>query len=144
MTYSLYCAIAQIVNEEPLSGRETCYKINATLDPDSKTVIGEMEAYWVNKSSDIVPDIQLHLYMNAFKNNKSTYSQGRIPSSYDKKSDFGWIELKSFEDGKGNNLLGRFTYISPDDNNPDDQTVIKMIPEKPAKPGDTVFIKSKI
>lgn len=134
-------ATSQIVNKEPLSERQTYYKIDAKLDPESKTVTGEMKSYWVNKSTDIVPDIQLHLYMNAFKSNKTTFNKGASLNLADKKSDFGWIDLKSFEDEQGNDLLELMTYISPDDNNPDDQTVIKIIPKKPAKPGDTVFIK---
>ena len=132
---------SQIVNKEPLSTRQTYYRIDAKLDPEAKTVTGTMEAYWVNKSTDIVPDIQLHLYMNAFKSNKTTFNKGASLSLTDKKTDFGWINLISFEDGQGNDLLGRMTYISPDDNNPDDETVIRIVPEKPAKPGDTVFIK---
>lgn len=134
-------ALTQIINKEPLSSRQTYYRIDAKLDAELKTVNGEMEAYWVNKSTDIVPDIRLHLYMNAFKNNKSTFNKGAGLNLADKKIDFGWIDINSFEDGNGNDLLGRMTFISPDDNNPDDQTVIEIIPEKPAKPGDTVFIK---
>ena len=141
--FIMQSAGSQIVNKEALSQRQTYYKINATLDPETKTVTGDMEAYWVNKSTDIVPDIQLHLYMNAFKNNKSTFSKGGGLSQAEKKSDYGWIEMKSFEDGKGNNLMDHFSYISPDDNNPDDQTVIKVNPVKPSNPGDTVFIKIK-
>ncbi len=131
----------QIVNKEPLSARQTYYKIDAKLNPETKVVTGEMEAYWVNKSTDIVPDIQLHLYMNAFKNNRSTFNKGAGINLTDKKMDFGWVDIRSFTDGKGNDLLGRMTYISPDDNNADDQTVIKIVTDEPAKPGDTVFIK---
>jgi hypothetical protein len=134
-------ALSQIVNKEPLSTRQTYYKIDARLDPDSKIVTGEMDAYWVNKSNDFVPDIRLHLYMNAFKSNKTTFNKGAGMNLADKKEDFGWIDLKRFEDGDGNNLLVRMNYISPDDNNPDDQTVIQIVMEKPTVPGDTVFIK---
>ena len=134
-------ALSQIVNKEPLSARQTYYKIDVRLDPDSKIVTGEMDAYWVNKSNDFVPDIRLHLYMNAFKSNKTTFNKGAGMNLAGKKEDFGWIDLKRFEDGDGTDLLGRMTYISPDDNNPDDQTVIQIVMEKPAKPGDTVFIK---
>lgn len=134
-------AVPQIINKGPLSERQTYYKIDARLNPDSKTVSCEMEAYWVNKSGDLVPDMQLHLYMNAFKNNKTTFNKGLDMSQADNKNDFGWIEIKSFTDGKGNNLLDRMSFISPDDNNRDDQSVIRIVPENPAKPGDTLFIK---
>jgi hypothetical protein len=132
---------AQIVNKEPLSPRQTYYKIDARLSPDTKIISGVMEAFWVNKSNDNVPDIQLHLYMNAFKNSMTTFNKGSDINLAGKKSDWGWIDLKSFTDSKGKDLLARMTFIRPDDNNPDDQTVIRVVPENPAKPGDTVFIK---
>ena len=136
LSLSLIClllthyAFSQIVINEPLSSRQTYYRIDARLDPDEKTVTAKMEAYWVNKSSDIVPDIRLHLYMNAFKTSRTTFNKGVSMNSADNKIDFGWIDLTSFEDGQGNDLTGRMTFISPDDNNPDDQTVIKIITER--------------
>lgn len=45
-----------------------------------------------------------------------------------------------FSDRKGTNLLGRMEYISPDDGNPYDKTVIRVSLPEPAKPGDTVFV----
>ncbi len=58
---------SQVINKEPLSIRQTGYNIDTKLDPSTKTVTGIMKAFWINKSTDIVTDIQLHLYMNAFK-----------------------------------------------------------------------------
>jgi len=138
---SVTSAISQIINKEPLSLRQTCYKIDAKLDPATKIVTGYMEAYWVNKSSDLVPDIQLHMYMNAFRSNKTTFYTEGGGSPGSKKSDFGWIELKSFTDRTDTDLLGSMQYISPDDGNADDQTVLKVILPQAVKPNDTVFIK---
>jgi hypothetical protein len=47
-----------------MSIRQTYYKIDA-LTP-SEELLGKMETYWVNKS-DVVPGVQMHLYMNAFR-----------------------------------------------------------------------------
>jgi len=134
-------ANGQIINKTPLSIRQTGYKIDAKLDPSLKTVSGNMEAFWVNKSTDIVPDIQLHLYMNAFKSKNSTLyreSGGRLDY---KDSDNGWIDIKSFTCGDGTDLIPRMQFISPDDGNLSDQTVLKVMLPEPALPGDTVFIK---
>lgn len=133
--------VSQIINKEPLSARQTYYNIDSKLDPETKTITGHMEAYWVNMSDNVVPDIQLHMYMNAFRSNKSTlYTEsGGSPGS--KKSDYGWIEIKSFSDGNGTDLIGKMQFISPDDSNLQDQTVLKVLLQEAAKPGDTVFIK---
>lgn len=132
---------SQIINKEPLSARQTYYKIDAKLDISSKTVEGKMEAYWVNKSTDIVPDVQLHLYLNAFRSIKSTFIKetGRIPAI--KESDFGWIDIKYLTDRDGKDLIPVMQYINPDDDNNEDMTVLKINLPEAAKPGDTVFLK---
>lgn len=135
---SLSC---QIINPRPLSARITGYKIDAELNTVAKTVTGYMEAFWVNTSGDIIPDIQLHMYMNAFRSNKSTLNKESGGSPGSKEIDFGWIEIKSMTDKKGNDLKSRMKYISPDDNNPDDMTVLDVPLAVPARPGDTVVIK---
>lgn len=130
----------QIVNKNPLSERITGYKIDASLDPVAKTVKGQMTAYWVNKSADAVPDIRMHLYMNAFRNNRTTFYKEAGGSPGKKETDPGWIEIYSFTDVKNRDLLPSMQYVSPDDDNPDDMTVIRVILPEPALPGDTVFV----
>jgi hypothetical protein len=135
---------SQIVNPKPLSQRLTGYKLDATLDPIAKTVTGMMEAFWVNPSTDNVPDIQLHMYLNAFRSNKTTFymeSGGESPGT--KEIDFGWISIESMTDRRGNDLRASMKFISPDDNNSDDMTVLDVRLPEAAKPGDTVFIKVK-
>jgi hypothetical protein len=131
---------SQIINKVPLSPRITGYKIDATLDVVSKTVTAKMDAYWINDSDEPVPDIQLHLYMNAFRSSKTTVyrESGGSPGNDDK--DLGWIEIKSFKDDKGTDLLPLMQYISPDDGNVNDSTVLRIILPQAAMPGDTVFV----
>jgi hypothetical protein len=131
---------SQIINKKQLSSRQTGYEIEATLDPVTKKVTGSMKAFWVNKSTDIVPDIQLHMYMNAFKNSKSTLNQELHDYKKRKDSEYGSIDLKKFTDRHGRDLIPLMNFISPDDGNIFDQTVLKVILPEPAKPQDTVFI----
>jgi hypothetical protein len=132
---------AQIINKVPLSERTTGYKMDVKLDTDAKTVTGNMEAFWINRSSDTVPDIRMHLYMNAFRSNKTTFYKESGGSPGEKEMDLGWIEIMSMRDKNNIDLIPRLEYISPDDGNREDKTVARVILPEPAKPGDTIFVR---
>jgi hypothetical protein len=139
--FGLISIHGQIVNPKPLSERITGYKLEVELNTTEKTVNGEMDAFWVNTSKDIVPDIQLHMYLNAFRSNKSTLYKESGGSPGQEKMDCGWIDINSISDRKGNDLKQGMKFISPDDNNPDDMTVLTVPLAEAAGPGDTVFLK---
>lgn len=138
--YSSAYVFPQIVIQEPLSERITCYNIDAKLDPAAKTVTGKMDAFWVNNSNDIVDNIQLHLYMNAFRSSRSTFYQGT--SQVKDTTIYGRIDITSFSLADGTDLMPLIKYISPDDGNPFDSTVVKIDLPRAAAPGDTVSIKA--
>ncbi|MFP4488527.1 MAG: hypothetical protein ACLFN1_04410, partial [Bacteroidales bacterium] len=115
---SLSSAKGQVIFYEPLSERLTGYKMDVELDPEAKTVTGSMEAYWVNNSGSNVPDVQMHMYLNAFRSNKSTFyteSMGSPGSSVD---DYGWIEINNIVNSRGKDLKANMEFIQPDDGNP--------------------------
>src|SRR5664280_285039 len=131
---------SQVINKVPLSTRITGYTIDAKLNPATKSVEGTMEAFWVNQTTETVPDIQLHLYMNAFKSSRSTfYKEGGGTPGKDS-TDIGRVDIKSFSSKDGTDFLPLVRYIHPDDNNKSDSTVIDVMLPRPAKPGDTVAI----
>jgi hypothetical protein len=131
---------SQVINKEPLSPRITGYNIDVRLDTAAKTVWGTMKAFWVNPSSEAVPDIQLHMYMNAFRNRNSTLYNESGGSPGNKELDRGWVNISSFTDGNGTDLMPLIHYIQPDDANSADSTVLQIILPKAAGPGDTIFI----
>lgn len=133
----------QIINKEPLSPRNTGYKISATLDAGAKTVSGKMDAFWVNHSNDTVREVRIHLYMNAFSSKKSTFITEAGNERPISEADLGKIDMTSLADGNGNDLMPLMSFISPDDDNPDDRTVLKVDLPEPAMPGDTVFLKTE-
>jgi hypothetical protein len=151
MTYKIHLIIllwlasvtagSQIVLNHPLSARQTYYNMEVKLDTAGKIISGNMETYWVNKSSDKVPDVRLHLYLNAFKSNRTTFNREERSSIVSKEAGSGWINILSLSDRQGNDLLNKIRYISPDDGNRFDSTVISITLGKPANPGDTVFLK---
>jgi hypothetical protein len=134
-------ASAQIVNKSPLSQRITGYAMDVELDPASAVVTGTMDAWWVNTSTDIVPDVQLHMYLNAFRSNKSTFYIESKSSPGTEEKDPGWVEIKSMTGKSGIDLMPSMAYISPDDGNKEDMTVLRIVLPEPAKPGDTVKLK---
>lgn len=137
---SLVQGKSQIINKEPLSSRQTDYIISAELNPDTRMVTGTMKVFWVNSSPDIVPDIQLHLYMNAFKNKNTTLNRELGVRNLIKETEAGRIDILKLTDRSGKDLLPSMKFISPDDGNTSDQTVAEIPLPKPALPGDTVFI----
>jgi hypothetical protein len=140
LVFVVHAIHSQIINKVPLSERTTGYKIDVKLDTDAKTVSGNMEAFWVNRSSDTVPDIRMHLYMNAFRSNRTTLYRESGGSPGEKEKDLGWIGIRSFRDKNNVDLMPRMEYISPDDGNREDKTVVRVLLPEPAKPGDTIFV----
>jgi hypothetical protein len=78
--------------------------------------------------------------MNAFRNNKSTLNQELHEYRKRKDSEYGWIDIKSITDQRGKDLTPFMKFISPDDNNLFDQTVLRVLLPEPARPNDTVYV----
>lgn len=127
---------SQIVLKKSLSNRQTGYTIDAKLNPVEKTISGVMQAFWVNMSADPVPDVQLHLYLNAFRDRNSTFFKESGNLTFIPK-EAGWIEINSIFSNE-NDLSDQLQFISPDDGNTGDKTVIKIDLPEPCLPGDTV------
>ena len=61
-----------------------------------------METYWVNQSTDVVAEVKMHLFMNAFRSNKTTFSKESHETSEKKESERrGWIDVKNISDRNG-------------------------------------------
>jgi len=130
----------QIVVEAPLSDRLTGYDIDVVLDTEKHIVSGEMTAFWVNNSEQPVGEAMMHMYLNAFSSNKSSFnSDGRWSPSGEE--GWGWVKIRTMTDAKGNDLCGSMSYVSPDDGNTYDRTVLKVVLAEPVAPGDTLRLK---
>jgi hypothetical protein len=49
------------------------YRIKARLSTEEKIVYGEETLTWLNTGDVPATELQFHLYLNAFKNNRSTF-----------------------------------------------------------------------
>jgi len=129
------------------------YKIDVRLKLDDrqhpKHLEGREQLTWLNDSPDTISDLQFHLYLNAFKNEKSTFfreSGGELrddrfqPGQW---GQWGWIDVNEMKIVGGEDLTSKIEFIHPDDDNADDRTVIRVPLSKPIKPGEKLTLDIK-
>ena len=85
---------------------------------------------WRNISTITTPELQFHLYYNAWKNTNSTWMRerlhGRGTGLHDRpEADWAWIDITAVRllnagDALPIDLMTKTRYIAPDDDNPDD------------------------
>jgi hypothetical protein len=134
-----------IIFPKPLSPRLANYQIDVTLDPATKKLTGRETMTWRNPSSDIVRELRFHLYLNAFRNEQSTFmreSGGQLRGDQiernAKENPYGSIDVVSMKVRGGESLA--YQFIQPDDHNKDDHTVIRVPLSKPVGPGETIVL----
>ncbi|MBK9968233.1 MAG: M1 family peptidase, partial [Holophagales bacterium] len=120
------------------------YDIHASLDDGRRELTGRETLRWTNPSDVPVSELKLHLYWNAFRNNRSTFfreSGGKLRSDQaDEEEGFGSIDLTSMTLG-GVDLLRSARFESPDDGNRDDRTVLSVPLGAPVAPGESVALE---
>src|SRR5215475_11117213 len=87
------------------------YKIDVQLKLDEKRKPSILEGFeqltWLNHSPDTINDLQFHLYLNAFKNDKSTFfkeSGGQLRGDKFQAGEWGWIDVKEMKSESGEDL----------------------------------------
>jgi hypothetical protein len=126
-----------------LSRQVVAYDIKARLVPETKAVEGHEILTWINDSANPVSELPFHLYMNAFKNNRTTFmkeSGGAHRGFKVDKDNWGYISIIKIAIRDGGDLTGAVTYIQPDDGNPDDQTVMNLALPAPVKPQEKITL----
>lgn len=120
------------------------YRIEASLDSKTHVVTGRERLTWRNPSGDSVGELQFHLYLNAFKNNRSTFmresgGQLRGDRAGHEAEDWGAIDLQSMTAG-GVDLLPAARKIQPDGNDPSDETVLQVPLPTPVGPHGEIVL----
>lgn len=130
----------------PLSNRIANYDIAVKLDASKKTLDGKETLTWKNTSTDEISELQFHLYLNAFKDENSTFmkeSGGQLRGNrIDKnaKENWGSITILSMQVRGGENLTDKIQFIQPDDLNDKDKTVIRVPLKKVLKPNESITL----
>jgi hypothetical protein len=131
--------------EKPLSPRIVTYKIDARLEADKRLIHGKETLTWRNTSAVSVGELQFHLYLNAFRNTKSTMAgeaKGFVfrGIDIDENEFFGGIEVTRIDLSTGEELTTSMQFIHPDNDDKDDKTVFRLPLPAPVLPGRTVTV----
>jgi hypothetical protein len=117
------------------------YRLEAELHPRTRRIEGRGTLTWRNPSDTAAVDaIWLHLYLNAFRDERSTFlqeAQGSRRGDGFKPEHAGHIDLRAFRRvSTGADLLPRATFEAPDDGNAYDRTVLRIPLDAPLGPGE--------
>ena len=119
------------------------YDIEVHLDHKGKNASCIQKLNWKNTSPDTLRELRFYMYMNAFKDLKSTYLKntrkmfGKDLNNRTEK-EWGHIEVTQAVDRNGNDLVQNQEYIQPNDGNVLDETVLSIPLEMPLLPGEVI------
>ncbi len=117
----------------PLSPRIANYKMTASLDVEHHEVTGHERLTWRNDTTQPAPNLVFHLYMNAFKNESSTFmreSRGELRRTGKKEHGWGAIDVSKLV-VDGTDLTKRLVV---------DDTLGTVTLDRPVAPGQTIQI----
>lgn len=152
-------SLAQTIPTFPvaLSPRIANYQIDVMLDADRKTLAGRETLTWRNASTDVIRELRFHLYLNAFRDEKTTFMResggqlrGEEIDRESKEDPYGSIDIVSMN-RRGNaaamaeSLTSKLEFIQPDEpagqpKNRNDHTVLRVPLTKPLAPGETIVL----
>jgi len=130
-------------SDTPLSDRRVSYTMDVRLDPDARTVSGAQRMTWRNPDSVPVDELQFHLYLNAFRDNNSTFMKesGGAHRGFSAEGDNPWggMDITSIRTADLD-LTPRMRFIQPDDGNTDDRTVMSVQLPEAVPPGESIAL----
>ena len=121
---------------------EVHYAIRARMDGDPQRIEGSETLRWTNGTSESVSDLQFHLYLNAFSNNRSTHvfeGKGKLRRGHELKAGWGWTRVTAAAVA-GTDLFPTLKFLAPDDGRPEDRTVFSLDLPAPVLPGETIEV----
>lgn len=133
-------------SEPTLSDRVVSYSIDANLDAKAHSVTGSEQMTWRNRSDRPIASVYLHLYLNAFANQGSTFfTEREVLSAHGrsrgeatlKKGQWGWIDLTRVQQS-GHDL--KQTFVHPDGGPDADRSVVRIDLAEPVPPGGTLAL----
>ncbi len=122
------------------------YEIWVELDDSGKRLLGREDIIWRNETRDEVADMWLHLYWNAFKNEKSAMlEESRMEGAMGRRAEeggWGWIDITRISLADGTDIKPSLEFMTPDrPAHPEDQTVARVLFPAPVKPGEEVRLR---
>jgi Peptidase family M1 domain len=119
------------------------YTLEAKLDAAAHTISGKGTLDWTNTARTPANELYFHLYLNAFKNDRTLFLRSPFGAgrSGDHAKDWGYVDVTrlAIRELGGGDLWPKADQNSPGD--PDDQTDIRVPLPSPALPGQTLTIE---
>jgi hypothetical protein len=141
---------APAATSAPLSARNASYTIDVRLDPALHTLAGRQTLEWRNISRIATSELQFHLYYNAWRDKRSTFMRERLLAGRGELAsrpaeDWASIDVTAIHVTGGAlqpaDLTAGLRFISPDDGNGDDRTVVTVPLPSPIEPGQSVTLE---
>ena len=121
------------------------YRIDATLRPEDRTIRADETIVLRSPAEGPIRAIPLHLYLNGFRHEDTTYfreAEADVDALIDDHgSPWGQIEILRATAG-GRSLA--FAPIAPDDHNPGDASLVEAALDPPLLPGQTLELKLEL
>lgn len=118
------------------------YEIRASLRqaPDGYRIRGHETVTWTNTTTEPASALYFHLYANAFRDRRSSFlrERERDGRALEEGTRFGGVDILEMTAATGESLTPQF--VSPDDGNPDDQTVVRVPLSEEVSPGGSVSV----
>lgn len=131
-------------NDATLSDRVVEYTIDVSLDPQTHRIEGRERLTWRNRSAQPIDEVYLHLYLNAFKGEDSTFFTEQRERGFRFRSDvpvrdgeWGWIDMTRVEQA---GQAVSWMPVQPDGGPATDSTVVCLKLAQPVPPGKTTSL----
>ena len=131
------------------SPRTVRYDLDARLDPEAHVVHGSGTIAWKSDAIVAVPTLRFHLYLNAFRDEHSTFLTERAaagPGGGGRRGGFdprrpGGIDVTSLTLADGTDLLAKSRYVVEEGGAAGDRTVLEVTLPTPVEPGQELVTK---
>ena len=127
------------------SERVADYKMKIILDHDKKMATGTAIITWRNPSPKAVKEIKMYMYLNAFKNMKSTWLRGTDGEIFGRQmadrsaEEWGYVTIDHIAINDGADLTSGIKYVHADGNE-DDETVLLVPLPREVQSGDSIVL----
>ncbi len=127
--------LAPPVRAAELSPEEVAsYVIRVSYDPETHLLEGEQLATYHNRTSEPIPDLVFHLYLNAFRNDETLWMRESYGGAREiPPEEAGWMEVDDVRLPDGTSLP-----VEPVD---PDATLIRVALPEPVAPGEEVTVR---
>jgi len=133
------------------------YVFEAKLDPATHAIEGKGTLTLKNISNVALEDLRLHLYLNAFKNDRTVFRRARVGGFRgDRSRGPGYIDIKRLAIKNGEDLWSKHEFVAhrgespqdplnkmspPIEGAPDDETDVRLPLPKPLPAGESITLE---